>query len=148
VKGISIILLITVMAAAAAVGSAETGFRTAVITCGDTEITVEIADDPKSRNKGLMHREGLPEGTGMLLVYPKEIMCELWMRNVRFPLSAAFIKEGGRISQIIGMEKPGSAKIYRSKEKIKYALEAPIGWFERNGISEGDHCAIPELEAR
>jgi len=147
-KRFAIILFIAAIVTSPARGRADTGAGGVVITCNDTEIIVEIADDQESRNKGLMYRDELPDGTGMLLAYPKEVECKLWMRNMRFPLSAAFIKEDGRISEIIDMKKPGSSKIYRSKEKIKYALEAPMGWFEKNGISEGDHCAIPELKAR
>jgi uncharacterized membrane protein (UPF0127 family) len=45
------------------------------------------------------------------------------------------------------MEKVLSGKIYRSEEKVRYSLEVPLGWFEKNGISVGDRCVIPEVRA-
>lgn len=119
--------------------------ETATIKIGDVNLIVEIAATPKAWERGLMHREDLPEGRGMLFVYPKQKRYKLWMKNTLIPLSAAFIKEDGRIAQIVRMEKVKTTKIYRSKEKVKYALEVPLGYFERHGIMVGDSCIIPEI---
>jgi uncharacterized membrane protein (UPF0127 family) len=117
------------------------------IRCGGVPISVEVAADGKSRDRGLMYREELTEGTGMLFVYNSERICKLWMRNTYIPLSAAFIDKEGKIAQIIDMEKTGSTKIYRSDDKVKYALEVPLGWFYKNGINVGDHCEIPQIQS-
>ena len=70
------------------------------------------------------------------------------MRNTIIPLSAAFIKEDGTIVNIVKMEKTGSQKVYRSTERVKYALEVPFGYFEKHGIKAGDHCEIPDLRVK
>lgn len=120
--------------------------ETATIRVGTKDVVVEIAIDPKSREKGLMHREELAEDSGMLFVYPTKRKARLWMKNTLIPLSAAFIEEDGTIAQIVKMEKVDSAKVYRSKTKIKYALEMALGWFEKNGVTVGDKCEI-EIES-
>ncbi|MFH1753375.1 MAG: DUF192 domain-containing protein [Candidatus Omnitrophota bacterium] len=119
-----------------------------IILCGGAELSVEIAADPKSRDYGLMNRESLPKGSGMLFVYPSMRACRLWMKNTYIPLSAAFIDIDGRILEIIDMEKINSAKIYRSNAKAKYALEVPLGWFAENGVNPGDYCDIPDIKSR
>lgn len=118
---------------------------TVSIEISGIELIVETASDPASREKGLMHRDSLPEGKGMLFIYPDEKKRRLWMKNTPIPLSAAFIRNNGKITQIVHMEKTNSTKIYRSKERAKYALEVPLGWFEKNGIKTGDCCLIPDI---
>ena len=127
---------------------AEVEFKTAVITCGDIELEVEIADKRPDRDKGLMYRETLKDNSGMLFVYPKQVLCKLWMKNTYIPLSAAFIDNDGMITQIVYMKKTNSAKIYSSNKKVRYALEVPLGWFKKNGIKVGDYCVIPDIPSK
>lgn len=118
------------------------------IRCGSTKLSVEIAADVKSRDRGLMRRESIPKGRGMLFVYPSERIRRLWMKNTFMPLSAAFIDKDGKITQIFDMKKTNSTKIYRSKKKVKYALEVPLGWFAANGVVVGDYCEMPDIQSR
>ncbi|MEE8359701.1 MAG: DUF192 domain-containing protein [Candidatus Omnitrophota bacterium] len=118
------------------------------IRCGDVELSVEVAADAKSRDRGLMRRESIPKGSGMLFVYPSERICRLWMKNTFIPLSAAFIDKDGKILQILDMKKINSTKIYRSKKKAQYALEVSLGWFAENGVVVGDYCEIPDIQSR
>ena len=120
----------------------------ATIKVGGVSLIVEVAATQRTREKGLMRRKELPEGTGMLFIYPKERIGKLWMRNTIIPLSAAFIKDDGSIANIVKMEKTGSEKVYQSKGRVKYALEVPLGYFEKNGITAGDHCEIPDLPVK
>jgi len=142
--------LITLLAVTASAISSysQAELEITTIEINNISLTVEVAADPKSRQKGLMHRESLAGSTGMLFVYPKEIKINLWMKNTFMPLSAAFIKEDGKIVEIISMEKIDSAKIYGSEEKVKYTLEVPLGWFEEMGVKTGDYCAMPNIPSK
>jgi len=91
-----------------------------------------------------MFREELPKGTGMLFIYPKPTIVELWMKNTSLPLSAAFIDKDFFITEIIKMEELYSTRIYRSRNQAKYCIEVPLGWFEENGVAPGDMLVIPE----
>jgi len=142
-KAIIITLLTTL--AWSPLGYPQLEFQKTVIVVGDLEVPVEVAITGRAREKGLMDRDEVPEGTGMLFVYPERIKCRLWMKDTLVPLSAAFINEDGRITEIVKMKKIRSTKVYRSKEKVKYALEVPLGWFEKNGIEAGDYCDIPDI---
>jgi uncharacterized membrane protein (UPF0127 family) len=143
-----VILIILFLIASISVAHSQDRLETITIKCAEVDLAVEIAADTRSRDRGLMHRESLPDNTGMLLVYNKKRYGRLWMKNTLFPLSAAFIDEDGKILQIIQMKKTNSTKIYRSKEKIKYVIEAPLGWFSENGVRVGDYCSIPDISAR
>lgn len=85
---------------------------------------------------GLMHRNDLPEDTGMLFIYPKAKISCMWMRNTHFPLSVAFVDEQGIIVNIEEME-PHTDDYHCAVSPVRYAIEMPSGWFNRNGIRPG-----------
>lgn len=103
---------------------------------GDVPVRAEYAASDAARQRGLMQRERLPDGEGMLLHFPASARQCLWMKNTPLPLSAAFIDEHGRIVDLIDLE-PLSLEIRCSTEPARYALEVPQGWFERNGVNPG-----------
>ncbi len=100
-------------------------------------IRVEVADTDVSRARGLMHRADLKDGTGMLFVYEDSAVRHFWMKNTLIPLSIAFISEEGKIVRISDMA-PQSEEQVGSVHPVPYALEVPLGWFERNGVERGD----------
>lgn len=111
--------------------------REAEIRVGGTAVTVEIADDPETRSRGLMNRDSLPEDHGMLFVYPEEQILSFWMRNTRIPLDIAFIDRNGFILEIRQME-PHDDASHASKQPAMYALELRLGWFEDHGVEPGE----------
>lgn len=120
--------------------SAQSKLKTALIKINDVTINVEVATTAREHTRGLMYRDKVQEGTGMLFVYPKPRRAEFWMRHTYVPLSVAFIREDGYIIQILDMKYINSHEIYRSNEKVKYALEVPLGFFEKKRIKVGDSC--------
>jgi uncharacterized membrane protein (UPF0127 family) len=111
--------------------------REAEIRVGGNTVTVEIADDPDVRSRGLMNRDSLPEDHGMLFVYPEEQILSFWMRNTLIPLDIAFIDRNGFILEIQRME-PHDDATHASKQPAMYALELRMGWFEDHGVEPGE----------
>ncbi|MBO7093850.1 MAG: DUF192 domain-containing protein [Spirochaetia bacterium] len=111
--------------------------QTKTIKINQWEITVEIADTPASKEKGLMGRESLDEDRGMLFVYDMDSRKSFWMKNTLIPLSIAYIAADGTIREIYDME-PLSKRIIDSRYSVRYALEVNQGAFQRHGVKEGD----------
>ncbi len=112
-----------------------------IITIRGASLEVEVANTSYLRKAGLMGRQYLDMDKGMLFVFPQEDIQAFWMKNTLIPLSIAFIKANGKIIQIAKMTPDkwdGKLANTSSKEKAKYALEVNQGWFEQNGIREGD----------
>ncbi len=112
-----------------------------IVTVRGASLEVEVANTDYLRKAGLMGRSYLDMDKGMLFVFPEEDIQSFWMKNTRIPLSIAFIKTDGKIIQISKMvpdKWDGKLANTASKEKVKYALEVNQGWFEKNGIREGD----------
>lgn len=111
--------------------------RTVQIRVGGVPAEVEIADTDALRQRGLMHREALPENHGMLFVYADAAVRSFWMRNTEIPLDIAFIDGNGYVVNIEQME-PHTDRNYYSQGPMMYALEMELGWFEKNGVGPGD----------
>lgn len=124
-------------AAAADTAGTPTEAGLTTLRVGGVTVRVEIADDPDERRRGLMHRDSLPEDTGMLFVYPSQRTLSFWMRNTRIPLDIAYVDQRGYIVDIQTMS-PQSDRLYESASPAMYALEMEAGWFEEHGVTEGD----------
>ena len=102
-----------------------------------TIVKAEVAEKEEDRNHGFMERKNIPDGTGMLFVFEKEQILSFWMKNTPHPLSIAYIDSRGKIRNIYDMT-PFSLTPIKSTSSVRYALEVPQGWYEKNNIKIGD----------
>ena len=102
-----------------------------------TIVKAEVAEKEEDRNHGFMERKNIPDGTGMLFVFEKEQILSFWMKNTPHPLSIAYIDSRGKIRNIYDMT-PFSLTPIKSTSSVRYALEVPQGWFEKEKINVGD----------
>ena len=105
-------------------------------------LQVELAVSSEEQVLGLMNHAYLPEGHGMLFVYEEPKTLVFAMKKTKIPLSIGFFDATGRLLQIEHMhvvkDFSAQAPLYVSKRPAQYALEVPMGWFERHGILPGD----------
>lgn len=111
---------------------------------GEIPLQVEIADSPKEREQGLMHREKLEEGNGMLFVFENEAPRGFWMKNTKIPLDIVFFNREKKVVSFVENMKPCSERTakcqtYDSEKPAMYALELPEGMVEKHGIKAGDN---------
>lgn len=112
----------------------------------DVTLTVEIADTPDERVRGLMGRESLNADSGMLFVWPEDTASGFWMKNTLIPLSIAFIDSGAVIVDIQDME-PLDETLHRSPKPYRWAVEANQGWFAAHAIKAGDAAQVADSTA-
>ena len=84
---------------------------------------VEIAKTIEERRTGLMYRKKLLNNEGMLFIFPREKIIQLWMKNTYIPLDVIFISENKVIVDIKKNMEKLSETIVKSKVESKYALE-------------------------
>lgn len=107
------------------------------LTAGMYRITAEMANTPKYRETGLMHRESMGENRGMVFVFEYEATHCMWMRNTLIPLSVAFLDSDGAVLNIEDMA-PQTETNHCAAKPARYALEMNKGWFAQRGIRPGD----------
>jgi len=119
----------------------------AEITIGELSIAVEIANTLAQRTTGMMYRRKLGPDEGMLFIFERDENLRFFMKNTYVPLSIAFIRSDGIISNIADME-PHTLTPHHSRTPSRYALEMPQGWFMKRGFKAGTRVEIPpELAA-
>lgn len=111
-------------------------------------VLLEVADTDESRRKGLMGRSSLPDICGMLF----EGLSgggSFWMKDCLIPLDVAFISDKGSVVKMYSMpvDKDGERHFQYGKD-VTSAVEVPMGWLGRHGISEGFKLRTRELAGR
>lgn len=107
-------------------------------------IKTELAKTEEEQTYGFMNRKNIPDGTGMLFIFKDDRIASFWMKNTPTPLSIAYIDYAGKIKDIFDMT-PFSLASVVSTGYVRYALEVPQGWFEKEGIKVGDCLDLTSL---
>lgn len=110
-------------------------------------LRVEIADTPFKQANGLMFRKSMPDDSGMIFIFKKAENLRFWGVNTYIPLDIAFVNEDNEITQISSIT-PLSDKSVESKAKCCIAIEANIGYFDKNKIHVGQKISFDKITER
>ncbi len=108
---------------------------------------VEVADDEGERAQGLMFRDAMPAGAGMLFVYPKPGPVAFWMKNTRIPLDMVFADASGTVVHVHANAEPGNETPIPGGSAVQFVLEINGGLAGALGIGPGTamrHPAVPQ----
>lgn len=112
---------------------------------GEQAFKIEIADDANERSAGLMYRNYLPDGQGMLFIFDNTQQVGFWMKNTVLPLDLIFIDEEGRVRGV-REGKPLSEALITPGVPVRFVLELKHGTAQRTGIEDGDLIRHPRIE--
>ena len=104
-------------------------------------VSIEIADDEELRAQGLMYRDHLAPGAGMLFFFAQEGEYPFWMKNTRIPLDIIWIRADRRIAHVKHEVPPchvPDCPSYPPNAIAKYVLELAGGEAAKHGLKEGD----------
>jgi uncharacterized membrane protein (UPF0127 family) len=115
-------------------------------------IAVEIADDDAERQRGLMHRDRLEAGTGMLFLHERQERLAYWMKNTRIALDILYFDDARRLVSQQRDVPPCSGgnrcPSYPSKGAARYVLELNAGEAQRIGLKDGETLTLsPSIPA-
>lgn len=158
-RGAALALAALALATPAAAATCAPATATILPATGDTplaRIAVEIADTPQSRAQGLMGREVLPQGQGMLFVYETPQPTAFWMKNTLIPLDMLFFDASGRLRHVHPDARPhdltpvpGAAPGDPDPDRL-LVLELAGGEAARLSLTPGArlaHPAVPQATA-
>lgn len=112
---------------------------------GEAHFRVEIADDEEERARGLMMREALSAGAGMLFVFEQSRPVSFWMENTLIPLDMIFVDEAGRVARVHENAVPGDRTLIPSGVPVRYVLEIGGGLARAFGIGQGTEMRHPSI---
>lgn len=105
----------------------------------------EMALTPEQQAQGMMLRTEMAPDEGMLFVFPEPRRASFWMRNTLIPLDMLFVRQNGRVVNIIENAKPQTDTPRRSNGRVKAVLELPGGRAAELGIKPGDLVIHPSF---
>lgn len=140
-------VLAPVLLAGCAVAEREAAGPSVVV--GDAPpIALEVADDAAERRVGLMGRDTVPAGTGMVFVYDEPVTNSFWMGNVEVTLSIAWVLD----DEVVGVAEMApcpaaddSCPRYSPGTEYNLAVETTGGTFTEAGVRPGDPVSFSGL---
>lgn len=111
------------------------------VELGGQRYTVEIADDAAERARGLMFRDRLAEGSGMLFIHERETPQAYWMKNTRLALDILYFDSDRKLVSQQRNVPPcalgNACPPYPSDEPARYVLELNAGEATRLQLHDG-----------
>ena len=135
-----LVAFVALSACRAATSAPTAVFQTAK---GPVRVSLEIVADDASRTRGLMYRNSLDDGHGMLFVFDDEVDRSFWMKNTLIPLDIIFIGSDGTIVGMKTNTTPLSLAPQSVGKPSKWVIEVAGGYAARAGIATGDKVEIP-----
>ena len=132
-----------------ALGLAAASLSACASTAGDgnwvelkgKRFSVEIADDPAERERGLMFRTEMAADHGMLFIHEGEEPQSYWMKNTKIPLDIAYFDHAHKLVSVahappcsLGDNCPP----FPSEGPALYVLELNAGTVDALGAVAGD----------
>lgn len=105
---------------------------------GRVRFLVEIADEPRERERGMMCRTAMAPDRGMLFDFQTERPLAFWMKNTLIPLDMVFIRADGRVLSIWRNARPLDETPAPSGGPARAVLEIPGGRAAQLGVLPGD----------
>ncbi|WP_085796384.1 DUF192 domain-containing protein [Falsiruegeria litorea] len=103
----------------------------------EIRFSIELAQTPEERSRGLMFREHLPARAGMLFVFEHPQRVAFWMKNTLIPLDMIFVDRTGTVTHVHQGAIPGDETPIPGGDQVYSVLEINAGLAARYGISNG-----------
>ncbi len=110
------------------------------------QLDIEIAETAYETQTGLMYRNSMEDGQGMLFIFPDVAYHSFYMKNTKFPLDIIYIDEQLKVASIIKNAQPLNESSLPSQVPVKYVLEVKAGLSDVWGIKAGDKIAFQRIK--
>ena len=112
-------------------------------------VSVEIAADDEMRQQGLMYRDHIDPGKGMIFVFPRDDVFSFWMKNTRIPLDMIWIDSNKRIVGLRENVPPchvPDCPSYGPGVTARYVLELGGGEAAKHNLKNGDALQFVDID--
>lgn len=112
-------------------------------------VRVEIAADDPTRAQGLMYRDRVPEGTGMLFLFPQSGEYPFWMKDCIVSLDMVWLDDQRRVVHVEHNVPPCKADpcpSYPPHAVAKYVLELGAGQAAKHKVENGSTLTFERID--
>jgi uncharacterized membrane protein (UPF0127 family) len=155
VRALHVLLLLGLFCPAGVIGADDRGDPvssgkrggnevTIPITLGGKTIQAVLADEDKSRGRGLLGWENITDEQGMLLDFLREGNYAIHMETMKFAIDAIWIDGTGTIRLIYPEIMPNTGLTYPAMFPCRYCLEVKAGFCKKYGVKIGQQVKFGE----
>ena len=119
-----------------------TTLPTTQMTLGGQSYVMEKATTGDEQERGLMYRDSLPDGHGMIFIFDNDSTTPFWNHDVRFPIDVIFIDKQAKILSIQQLQ-PYDDTNTKPVPSYHWVIELNKGTAASLGMKEGDTVTIP-----
>ncbi len=133
--------------------AADLTCRPALVRGPRSTLRLAVAATPAQREHGLMNVPYVPQGQGMLFVFPEgDAPRNFWMKNTITPLDMVFIGANGVVTSVaadVPATKPGTpdSQVATRQGTGAFVIELGGGDAAREAIAKGTRLMIPQVSA-
>ncbi|MFA5105962.1 MAG: DUF192 domain-containing protein [Candidatus Micrarchaeia archaeon] len=123
-----------------------------ISTTGNYNVTAQVAATQEQQEFGLMFRDSLPEGAGMIFPFSSRGNYAFYMKNMRIPLDIIYaapvaegLKDNYAVVKVTENIQPCSkdpCPLDYSGDGVSIVLEVPAGYAQARGIGPGDRLIV------
>ena len=113
---------------------------------GEARFRVEVADEPAERSQGLMFRESMPLGAGMIFFYEAPQRAGFWMKNTLIALDMLFVDQFGTVQRIHENAIPEDETVIEGGNDVLAVLELNGGMAKSMGLTVGSQLKHPSFD--
>ena len=114
---------------------------------GEQHVKVEIARSDPERERGLMYRQKLEPGRGMIFLFEQPQRLKFWMKNTYIPLDMIFIGADKRVVYVEENAEPLTLQTRGpDEEDSQFVLEVPGGWARAHGVERGVNVKFVDID--
>ena len=114
----------------------------------ERSIRLEVARTERQREFGLMFRDKLEDGRGMLFVFDRDSKPSFWMKNTFLCLDILFCSSDGVVKDIFEKVPPcplDPCPLYTPCCAVRYAIEVRCGFAAKYHIKRGTKIRVLNL---
>jgi uncharacterized protein len=130
---VGLLVLLSLLSGCASAGS--------WVELGGQRYQVEVADDDAERARGLMFRDELAAGTGMIFLHDREEPQAYWMKNTKIPLDILYFDNARKLvaqqRDVPPCTAGNACPSYPSNAPARYVLELNAGEAEKLKLQNG-----------
>ena len=116
------------------------------IQIGEQTLQLELARTQKTRETGLMYRDSLPRGEGMIFVFENPQPQRFWMKNTRIPLDIGYFSADGKLKEIHRGRPYDLSGMSSRAQDLQFVVELNAGEFKRMGIGLGSRLNLDSVK--
>ena len=116
------------------------------ISIGGKQLQLQLALNSAEQQKGLMYRDSLAAGHGMLFLFNQPDKRGFWMRNTRIPLDIGYFDASGQLLEIHKLFPYDETTVPSKSQQILIAVETNRGWYAAQDVKPGDYIDLKALQ--